>query len=184
MREAQTRTIYNNYDLWEDYAECAKENCIKNGMEATENNIWDEIYLQDSLNWNDEKETLIDFFEGSTWILQGYSGRWNGRYRGGYIFTDFMEMFYKATKDCDYIHIYDENGHLFLQCSHHDGTNLYEIKKVTEKGESYIERWEDNWNDRRTEEQVHDAVMERYSTLPHFAHIVYGCPKIEYKKVA
>ena len=47
------------------------------------------------MNWQDEEERLIDFFEGSTWILQGYSGRWNGTHRGGYIFTDFMEMFQK-----------------------------------------------------------------------------------------
>ena len=37
--------------------------------------------------------------------------------------------------------------------------------------------------DKRTEEYVHDKVMERYSILPHFAHTVYGCPKVEYKKV-
>ena len=184
MKEAQRRTIYNNYDLWEDYEEYVRENLLDREEEVTDDAIWEEIYEQDNLNWQDEKERLIDFFEGSTWILQGYSGRWNGTHRGGYIFTDFMEMFQKATKDCDYVHIYDENGHLFLKCSHHDGTNLYEIKKVTDKGIDYIDRWENDWDDKRTEEYIHDRVMERYSTLPHFAHTVYGCPKVEYKKLA
>ena len=160
---------------------------IANGVEVeniTEEKIWEEIYFIDSINWEEEKERLVDFFKNNTWILQGYTGRWNGNYKGGFIFTDFEEMFDRVTKDCDYIHIYDENGHLFLKCSHHDGTNLYEIKKVTEKGINYIDRWEYDWNDKRTEEYVHNKVMERYSTLPHFAHTIYGCPKVEYKKIS
>ena len=187
MKEAKTRTIYNNYDLYEDYAESAKESLIDNGTEAediTENNLWEEIYFLDSINWEDEKEQLENFFnDGNTWILQGFTGRWDGTYKGGYIFTDFMEMFYKATKDCDYIHIYDENGHFYIQCSHHDGTNLYEVKKVTQNGTYYLERWEDNWEDKRTEEYIHDQIMKKYSVLPHYMHNVYGCRKTEYKEI-
>lgn len=95
-----------------------------------------------------------------------------------------MEMLSETTEDCDYIRIYDENGHLFLKCSHHDGTNLYEIKKVTKRGIDYIDKWESNWSDNRSEEYIHDQIMKRYSVLPHFMHTVYGCPKIEYKKAA
>lgn len=94
------------------------------------------------------------------------------------------EEIYKAAKDCDYVYIYDENGHFYLRCYHHDGSKYYEIKKVTEKGIKYLENWEHNWNDKRTEENIHDRIMERYSTLPHFAHNVYGCPRVEYKKVS
>lgn len=181
---AKTRTIYNNYNLWEDYEEFARETLeeYKEKEEITNDDIWNEIYEQDASNWEDEKARLVDFFDGSTWILQGYAGCWDGRHKGGYVFTDFEDMWYKATEDCDYYHIYDKNGHLFLQCSHHDGTNLYEIKKVTEKGEKYLENWEDNWSDMRSKEYVHDKIMEKYSVLPHFAHNVYGCPKMEYEK--
>ena len=185
MKEAKRRTIYNNYDLWEDYFEDAKEYLVENGADEediTDEEIWSEIYFQDELNWEAEKEMLNNFFEGATWILQGYSGRWNGRCKGGYIFTDFEDMFYKAVKDCDYIHIFDENGHLFLKCSHHDGTNIYEIKKMTQQGIDYLDRWSWDWNDKRTEEYVHDKIMERYSVLPHYAHLVFGCKRVEYKK--
>lgn len=182
-REPIIRTIYNNYDLWSNYNEAAKEICIENNiLNPTDDDIWEEIYFQDNINWDGEKERLIDFFDGSTWILQGYSGRWDGVHRGGYIFTDFMEMFEKATKDCEYIHIYDENGLMYLKCSHHDGTNLYMIKKITDKGIDYLERWEENWGDKRTEEYIHDQIMKHYSVLPHFAHQIYGCPKTEYEK--
>lgn len=98
------------------------------------------------------------------------------------IFGDFEVMINKAAKDCDYIHLYDKNGRLYLKCSHHDGTNYYEIKKVTDKGVEYLANWEDNWDDNRTEQYVHNQIMERYSVLPHFVHEVYGCPKIEWKK--
>ena len=187
MREPVTRTIYNNYCLWETYPdEYIKEVLIEDGYteeEITDDMIWNTRYSYDEYDWEDAKITLTDFFDGETWILRGTNGLWYGRVEAGTIFTDFMEIFYKATKDCDYINIYDENGHFYLECSHHDGTNCYEIKKVTDKGIAYLENWENNWNDKRTEQYIHDKIMEKYSVLPNFAHKVYGCPKVEYKKV-
>ena len=177
MREPKKRTIYNNYNLWEDYEELARECLKENGIDnPTDQNIWDVIYDDDSSNWVLEKERLIEFFAGETWILQGYNQLWYGNQRAGYVFTDFMDMFSKAMKDCDYVHIWDENGHMYLECSHHDGTNLYEIKKITAAGIRYLENWVYNWDDKRSEEYVHTMVMKKYSVLPNFAHEVYSCP--------
>lgn len=182
MKNPKCRTIYNNYDLWEDYAESAKEMCEENGIEPTENNIWEEIYFQDSLAWDDEKGRMEEFFDdGSTWLLVGTIETWRGNLDGGFLFTSFKEMWNKATKNCEYFHIFDKNGHFYIECSHHDGTNFYEIKRLTEKGVEYF----DNWNygtDSRTERYVHNKLMEKYSTLPHFANKYYGCPKVEYEK--
>ena len=178
------RTIYNNYDL-SVYKEEAKEYLWENGNEEpTEEELLSECYILDADYWNNAKYDFDEFFDGSSWILQGYCGRWNGKAKGGKIFTGFkgfMETFGKATMDCDFIHIYDENGHLYIQCSHHDGTNLYEIKRVTEAGMKYLDRWEDDWNDKRTEEHVHDMIMRKYSRLPNFAHKVYGNKRIEFE---
>lgn len=185
MKKPQRKTIYDNYDLWECYAKDAKE-YLKDGGNAnpTDTDIWDEIYFIDNMNWSQTEDELETFFSEGTWIMQGAVGRWNGTYATGIIFTDITEAFNKATKDCDYIHIYDENGHLYLQCSHHDGTNLFEIKKLTNKGIEYLENWEQNWNDKRTEQYVHNQIMKRYSVLPHFVHEVYGCPKVEYENAS
>lgn len=174
------RTIYNSYDLWDSYSVDAKEVCIDNDIKPTEQNVWDEIYFMDSCNWDDEREQLIDFFSGSTWILQGTTGLWTGRHKGGCIFTDFMDMYYIAAKDCGYVHIYDENGHFYIKCSHHDGTNLYEIKKLTDKGVCYLERWANKWIDKRKEEYIHDKIVSKYSVLPNYAHKVYECKKREF----
>ena len=33
---------------------------------------------------------------------------------------------------------YDKNGHLYLHCTHHDGSCLFEIKALTEQGYDYF----------------------------------------------
>lgn len=136
MREPVVRTIYDNYNLWNDSnVKEAKEVLLeRDGNEnPSDNDIWDELNDEDNINWKEEKYELLKFFDdGSTWILRGTNGRWDGSHEAGTIFTDFMEMFNKAMKDCDYVKLYDENGHFYFQCSHHDGTNCYEIKKLTE----------------------------------------------------
>ena len=94
---------------------------------------------------------------------------------------NFQEMITKAGKDCEYFHYYDVNGHFYLRCSHHDGTNLFEIRKVTEKGMDYYERWESApYTDKRSERDIHKALIDRYTVLPNYAHEVWGCKRREF----
>lgn len=184
MRQPKKRIIYDNYDLWNDYADDAREYLIDEGFvekgdEPNENDIWSEIYEIDRITWDEEKPQLEEFFNGNDWILMGYSELWYGKRRAGTVFSDFNKMLDTALKDCDYLSIYDENGHLYLKCSHHDGTNLYEIKQMTNKGKEYLERWEYSF-DKRTEEQCHEQIWKRYSRLPNFANKVYGCKRREF----
>ena len=183
MKRIKERVIFDNYDLWENYAECARENLIENGIPSpSESDIWDEIYEYSSQEWEDALCGLKDYMEGKTWIAFGSCGLWYGRVAAGTIFTDFEEFFCEATKDCDYWKIYDENGHLYLKCFHHDGTNFYEIKEVTDRGVEYLQNWEYNYSDKRTEEYVHKNIMERYSRLPRYAEKEWGCKRVEYEK--
>ena len=184
-----SRTIYNNYALWETYPdEEVKQYLIDDGYEEdeiTDEKIWDWRYCQDVVDWDDAKLELSKFFihNGNKWMLFGEVGRWNGVFKCGTLFDTFYDFFYKAAKDCDYIHFYDENGHLYLTCSHHDGTCCYEIKEVTDKGIQYLENWGNNWNDKRTEEYVHTKIFNKYSRLPRFAEKVYGCKRTEYEPI-
>lgn len=176
MKEAKKRTIYNNYNLWEDFSENAKDNLNANDiLQPTESQIWDEIYEQDEYNWNEIRQKLTAFFSGSQWLLIGTIGRWNGEYEGGFTFSSFDEMWRKATEDCSYFDIYDKNGHLYIDCSHHDGNNHYEIKKITARGEEYLSR--NMYMDPR---QLHKRLFDRYSSLPNFVHSIYGMPRREY----
>lgn len=166
---AKPRTIYNNYDLWETYPdEDVKEWLIDNGYEEdeiTDNMIIEQRYFQDECDWEWAKENLEEFFRnGNKWILVGQVGRWDGIYRAGTIFDTFDDFFYKATDDCDYIHFYDENGHLYLTCSHHDGTCHYEIKEVTDKGIQYLENWECS-----EPKKVYLSIQERFDNIYKYA---------------
>ena len=190
-RLPKSRTIYNNYSLWENYPdEELKAMLIEGGHYETEDEITDEVlwkerYLYDECDWDMARTELMSFFRnnGNKWMLFGEVGRWDGVYQAGTLFEPFDDFFYEATKDCDYIHFYDENGHLYLTCSHHDGTCHYEIKEVTDKGIKYLENWEYDWDDKRTEEYVHTQIFNRYSRLPRFAERIYGCPKVEYEPI-
>lgn len=178
---AKKRLIYSNYDLYEMYDECraflAEEH---EPDEITEEMIWDEIYFQDRINWDDEHERLKSWINGYYFMIRGYVGRWDGSHSAGHVFTDFDEMFYHAIKDCDYWEFWDENGHLYFKCSHHDGTNLFEIKRLNDKALSFLEKWEYG-DDPRTEKEIHDIIWNSnfMSKLPHFAHTVYGCKRRE-----
>lgn len=178
----QERVIYNNYDLWEDYADESRAYLMEDtpADEITDNMVWDEIYQYDNFAWDDALYDLKKFFNGHGYfMIRGYVGRWDGEYAAGHIFNNFEDMFYEATIDCDYIKMWDEDGHFYLKCSHHDGTNLYEIKRITDKAYQFADNWAYNWGDERTEKEIHDIIWNSnfMSSLPHFAHNVYGCKK-------
>ena len=50
------------------------------------------------------------------------------------IFDETFDEFCKCLKDCGYIEITDNKGHLEIKCSHHDGTNHFEIKRISDFG--------------------------------------------------
>ena len=180
MKLAKERIIYNNMNLSEMYDD-AKAWLIEEGNETpSENEIWDEIYFQNETNWEAEKDGLDKFFNGKTVGFFGSIGRWDGVYKGGRI-GEFWDCYSKAVSDCDYVKIYDENGHLYLTCVHHDGSCHFEIKIIKERGVEYLNNWEYSYSDHRTKEQVYTQIFNRYSTLPRYAEKVFGCKAREYE---
>lgn len=187
---AKERIIYDNYDLYEKYTDkvimdVAREcEWIEEDEEPSDNQIDEWRYELDEGDHDIAIEQLKEFFVGKTVGFFGEVGLWHGTYKAGKI-GDFENLYYKAIGDCDYIKIYDENGHLYLTCSHHDGTNCFEIKVVTDKGKDYLENWEYDYyiNDKRTEKYIHNQIYKRYSKLPRFAEEVYGCKAREYETI-
>lgn len=180
------RIIYSNYDLWEVYPDdLLKQIALECGWvedesEITENDLINWRYEESETDWECVYDGLKRFFADKTVGFFGQVGLWHGVYNAGKV-GDFEDLFCKATTDCDYVEFYDENGHLFLTCSHHDGTHHFEIKIVTDKGTDYLDRWEDNENDKRTEEQVNDQIFKRFSKVPNYCHKEYGSKKKEYE---
>lgn len=180
------RIIYDNYNLTENYPdEDVDEMLIENGVvesvdEITDDMRWQWRYRADEDDWGCEKERLDEHFKGKTVGFFGEVGRWNGVYKVGEI-GEFWQLFNKAITDCDYIRIYDKNGHMYLTCSHHDGTCHFEIKEVTDVGVEYENRYNENWNDKRKGYEVMTRIFKRYSKLPRFAEKAYGCKPREYE---
>ena len=184
------RILYSNYDTTELFNDAARYLLNEYGnnnnwniiSDIPESEIWDTVNRMDNDNWASFRCELSEFIQkNDSFLLMGTVGLWTGRHAGGFIFSDIDELS-KAWTNCDYIEFYDENGHLYLRCSHHDGTNLYEIKKISKQGMEYYSDKIDN--DDENEKGIHQRMFSCnfYTMLPHFAHDVYGYNKLEYEK--
>lgn len=154
----------------------ARENLLENGYEESE--ITDNMICQEicDLTWSyfdDIKAELSRFFDGEYVIFFGNCKRWDGTYSAGKI-GEFDDLFSKLRFDD--ICIYEENGHLFISTYDHDGGSTYEVKIVTDNGYNYYGKWNENWNDKRSEEEVHIAMINssKYTHVPYFGKKVYG----------
>lgn len=156
--------------LFEDFAECE-------GWE-TEADIPDEkvtaiVYTDDELKFDDFKYEFGKFLRDSAngFLLCGTCGCWNGTYAGGCYVNSFNDL-YKFWDGCRDIKVYDENGHLYVQATHHDGNNFAELKELTPKGAKYKENhcWD-------SDRDVHEKLFNNsaYTRLPRYAHKVWGC---------
>lgn len=183
------RILYSNYDISETFNDAAhylleeygEDNDWNTIADIPENDIWEEVARMDNDSWSIFRDELSDFIQkNDSFLLMGTVELWTGKHAGGFIFSDIDELS-KAWKDCEYIEFYDENGHMFLRCSHHDGTNLYEIKKISRRGLDY---YDNRMYHDENEQSIHLRMFtcNNYTSLPHFAHTVYGCNKLEYKK--
>lgn len=187
-KNAVERVIYDNYDIYGAYSdEAVASSALCDGYPLDEDEIWEECRRMDEENRELEYDNLRNFFDSdknSTWLLIGSCEVWHGTYEGGFTFKTFDEMISKAGKDCDYFRFWDENGHFYLKCSHHDGTNVFEVKKLTKSGKQLLENWEYNDTKRYNypEKELHHRLFKRYSVLPNYMNTMYGCNKTEYQK--
>lgn len=137
--------------------------------EIPQQRLLEEIELQDNELWEDIVDCLAALLDDDCYILTGYFGSWRGNLECGK-FIKTMDDFYDVIEHLDYIRIIDRNGHLIIEGSHHDGTDRYELKKLTRKG---YELANDNYfaNDRK----LHNTIMNTnfYSALPHFTKALY-----------
>lgn len=62
----------------------------------------------------------------------GAVGRWDGDYGGGLYINDISDV-YDLISSCEITAVVD-SGRLFLEASHHDGRNTFEIRRVTKRG--------------------------------------------------
>lgn len=184
-RERQERIIYDSYYSEEKYEDAERSfrecNELPEEAEVSEDDIWDEYNFLDDQNWEDEKVRLEELFDECPegFLIKGAVGRWDGPAEAGQIVHSVSEMS-KAWTDCEYVKLYDVDSHFFIQASHHDGTNRFEMKQLTKRGAEYADnhRWD------MDPSELHTKLWESstYTKLPNYAHRIYGCPKREAKR--
>lgn len=133
--------------------------------------VYDEISALQEIWWRDEEFEMEKFFNSSTYILQGSFGTWRGREAGGFTFCSFKEL--ERTWSGNYqktVKIFDKNGEFNISISHHDGTNHFIVRELTEKGVKYLER-----HSYMSLEELHNKLMCcPYSRNIHYADKIFG----------
>lgn len=153
--------------LFELYAE---ENGWKTPADIPIKDVMSELYEQNIDAWEEFADDLDALIGNGHFLLTGYCGTWRGKLACGTFINSFDE-FLDAISSYDDIRVTDHNGHLIIECCHHDGTNRYELKRLTHKGYLLADSYSFA-HDRR----LHETIMNNnfYSALPHFAKRIYG----------
>lgn len=183
-RKAAEREIFNSYyslEAFEDARDFLFEEYRKPEWKTKEDVPDDEVFIQlgvdIDISWNNEKERLDDFFSCKTFVAVGLVSHWDGTCEEGKLIhsvDDLTDMF----SDCESIRLYDVNGHFMVHGSHCDGTMDAELKELTEEGRGYAFNYR-CLDDRLLHKRLFNS--SRYSRLPHYAHLVYGRPKVQYE---
>lgn len=176
----KTKTVFyddtHDYDLLDEtrfylYEDQAEEQEWESLEDVPTEVVYDEIRACHEADWSSFREDLEWLLErDNLYLLTGTCGRWNGPAEGGK-FIRTVDDFYSCIGHLDGVCIYDENGHLYVTGYHHDGSDRYEIKRVTKKGAELAYR-----NYYACDRALHSTIMRNniYSGLPYMAKRVYG----------
>ena len=134
-----------------------------------------ENYIQDiNRDYLEDVKSEIEFYEKThrkkTYVVFADLGLWYGRREGGKI----IEGLWNVISQCfeDYNEIYQKGKKLKIIAHHHDGTNFFFIKELTERGEDYADRHKYDMTDR----ELHYRLLDdsHYSRNVTLFNEVYG----------
>lgn len=152
--------------LFDEYADEEKWN---SPQDIPDYRVFREIELQDDICWEEIKSDLVILFKSDYFLLTGCCGTWHGNMEGGKFINSLSELL-SVIQHLDDFRIIDRNGHFIIEGSHHDGSDRYELKRLTRKGYELANNYYFA-NDRK----LHSTIMKNnlFSGLPHFAQKVY-----------
>lgn len=136
------------------------------GYETDDDDELDEFIDEMNQEYLYDEQSNIEFYEKTHeqkyYVILAKLGLWDGVHDGGKV----LKGLWNAIRACleDYNTIYQDGKLLKVKAIHHDGTNYFEIRELTEKGVGYYERNKD-WLDR-------EHVNNRLFTDCHFSNHV------------
>ena len=167
------RIIWNsNINDW-DEKEFIEEYKEVHGEVPSENELY--RYMHDlSMVYLEDVEGEIKYHENAfgkkQYIVSATLGLWNGNFKGGKIITGLWNVITQCFED--YNKIYEERGRLKINATHHDGTNYFQIKELTEKGVEFAERHKWDLSDRALHEKLFND--SHYSKNVQMFKKIYG----------
>lgn len=170
--------IFDNYDI-DNYEEMARESMEDVGFgpeEITDSKLYSWAADLEQEDFTDTLNELESFFDGKTVMFTGAIGRWCGNHTG-FDVGNFTELFQEYTVDCEYFEIYDDDGALYIRCSHHDGTNLFQVLTLTNKGVHVFDDWQYYCGKyaKLDDKGIHELLLNRkLAHVPQVAKKVYG----------
>ncbi len=174
----KTITLYDSYYSTEKEEEIREflfdvygdEKGWKSPEDISDERVFEEMHVQDDFTWRDVKDGLSSIFEEDYYLLIGYCGTWRGNLAGGSFIHSLNDLL-RVIEHLDDIKITDQSGHLIIEGSHHDGSDRYELKRLTHKGYLLADK-----NYFAKDRELHNTIMNNnfYSALPYFAKRIYG----------
>lgn len=161
-------TRYTDYD-YADYVDWCEINdiepegensyaffewCIEETKQNTECD-WE------NLEYTNADKNLMPFF------VTGTLGRWDGRPEvySTKIFYGLSEAIKAAIGSADDYEVYLENGVVYVNGFHHDGTNCFEIHLLSKKGLDAIQRKIDNYRIHDYDFEVKDYWFKKFNKV-------------------
>ena len=86
------------------------------------------------------------------YIVLADIGRWNGRFDGGKVIKGLWQSIYECLED--YNEIYQEGKRLKVTAIHHDGTNYFQIRELTDRGYEYWQKHQYDMSDRELHQRL------------------------------
>jgi hypothetical protein len=105
-----------------------------------------------------------------TYVVLASIGRWNGTFDGGMVIDGLQAVLQQCFEDDN--HVYVESRRLKISAAHHDGTNSFEIKELTQKGEDYFHRHECDMDPRQLHAKLFSS--SQYSKEVKMFSEIYG----------
>jgi len=168
MKKNKKVTLYSNAVSIERIEDARQYLLDENGEEPTDSEVWDLISNDIDIDWDVFKTNYKKYFDTHNFVVRASIGRWNGRFSSGKIWTNGWEDILNLAH-YEIFEIFDDNGHLKVVGHHHDGTDYFEIRELTRKGNEYAIG---SHNDKSETEDAQAVWNNFHSRLPRLAEMI------------
>lgn len=110
--------------------------------EIDHNRVWEQIWANKEHEWEQAKQRIKYLLNDRDFVAIGNVGTWQGEVAGGEYWDGSLENFLCVILENAYnATIEIEKGVLHIKVIHHDGTDLWSIKPLKERGRDAYWGW-------------------------------------------